>query len=72
MPKNLFEYKIKCYFCNKVLVYTIKNKIHAISDARKKGWKFGKHITCSDCKKRPKNELYKIISDKFFNLKIKI
>lgn len=68
MPKNLFEYPIVCFYCDKSIVYKIQNKRLAISDATKRGWSFGKYIICPNCKKRPKNELSKIIWNKTFNL----
>lgn len=66
MPKNPFKYPIVCFYCDKASVYTVKNKFLAISDAKKRGWSFGKYTICPECKKRPKNELNKIINDKIF------
>lgn len=66
MPKNLFEYKIKCFFCNLVLKYNVKNKQRAIWDARKRGWVLGEYNKCPKCKKKPKSELNKKIIGEYF------
>jgi len=49
MPKNPFEYPIRCDCCNKQVVYTVRNKNNAIHSAKMNGWSFGKKRKCPKC-----------------------